>query len=193
MIKNKEQVLTFLENNKDKQLSVNLKLKYSGTANIIVTVSENNLKKQVLLILKEKDKEYSNVLTLVELAELSKKAVMKATRRKIVMTTPELLPLVVKLFAKIGKSKKVKTIKMLKIDPTSTLSKSIISSLAQKKIVVKNKNFSTSLGSNLTVDQLDKLLSEVYDSISENIRKRFTFTSLVYSTFSKPVLVEYVK
>lgn len=193
MIKNKEQVLTFLENNKDKQLSVNLKLKYSGIANIIVTVSENNLKKQVLLILKEKDNEYSNVLTLVELAELSKKAVMKATRRKIVMTTPELLPLVVKLFAKIGKSKKVKTIKMLKIDHTSTLSKSIISSLAQKKIVVKNKNFSTSLGSNLTVDQLDKLLSEVYDSISENIRKRFTLTSLVYSTFSKPILVEYVK
>ena len=180
IIKNKDTIEKYIVENKGKTLNLNLKLAYSGTAKVLLNLKKESVKKQILYIGSEV--QGVSTITIENLILLSSKELKNKIRKKLIVTTPEQVLLInKKVLSPINKSRKLKSIKILKEKP----SKESIEALAKEiKVTIVKKACSLVLGKEISLKKIEEIISQIEEQLNNHLKK-VSFKCHIYSTFDK--------
>jgi len=179
-MKNIEKIKEYLVENQKKTINLNLILKYHGKSKVVINYQKKKVKKEILYI--GENIPQINSITINELEKLSKLEILKKIRRKIIVTAPTvILTLSKKILAPIGKARKIKSIRILKEEPTRERIEKIVKNTTA---TITKKSYSLSLGSTPSIEDIDLLIKKLEDQLKENLKKHIS-RYVLYSTFSK--------
>jgi hypothetical protein len=180
---------TFLEQARNKKLSINVEIKAHGNKKLLLHLPNNCIEKDLnrSILIEEKKSKNPNTISLEDIKDFSGKELKKSIRRKIIFTETKLaVKLKKEVFGRVNRLRLIKKVKLVGIPYEENMALK----LSTTKISCSTKSFSYCLGEVKDIASFEKQLSQINSSLKEQLRvffKRFTYDISLYYFNSKPL------